>query len=428
MSKAPTPKIETKKHKARLERDQNQKRIYLIIASIIFASIILVLVYGAIDQTILKYRKPVAKVEDQVIRSNDFIKMVKFQRYQLNQQALQYDSLRQLFASDPNSSSQFDSYLQQIQTQMENSEVLGSQVLDTMINDLVISQYANENNITVNDAEVTEALQDQFGYYPEGSPTPENTSIPYATSTLSPAQYAIITATPAVEPTLAVEANETVVAEITPETPVEEPTEEPTATPYTSEAYQTNYQNMITRFAEIDFTESDIFQLLRTQLISEKVSDAVVTGIETSEEQVWARHILVATLEEALAVKLQLDNGEDFAALAAELSTDTSNKDIGGDLSWFGKDVMDPAFEEAAFALNIGEISNPVQSQFGYHIIQLIGKEVRPLSSSKIQQLEQTAFTEWLNAQKETLTIERFDNVWMKIVPTVPEFMDQPTQ
>jgi parvulin-like peptidyl-prolyl isomerase len=123
-----------------------------------------------------------------------------------------------------------------------------------------------------------------------------------------------------------------------------------------------------------------------------------------------------------------LNNGEDFAALAAELSTDTSNKDNGGDLSWFGKNVMDPAFEEAAYALNIGEISNPVQSQFGYHLIQLLGKEVRPLSSSKIQQLEQTAFSEWLTAQKEALNIEKFDSVWQKIVPTVPAFMEQSAQ
>ncbi len=396
MTKAPAPKIVTKKHKARLERDQHMRRIYLIVASVIFALIILVLVYGAIDQTILKFRKPVAKVEDQVIRSNDFIKMVKFQRYQLNQQALQYDSLKQLFASDPNNAAQFDSYLQQIQSQMENSELMGSQVLDTMINDLVINRYANENNITVSDEEVNKSLQDQFGYYPDGTPTPEATASPYATSTLNPTQYAIVTATPKIEATLAVEPTETLVSEITPETPVEAPTEAPTevptevptATPYTSDAYQTNYKDMLTRFADIDFTENDIIKLIHTQLISQKVSDSVVTGIETSEEQVWARHILVATLEEALAVKLRLDNGEDFAALAAELSTDSSNKDSGGDLGWFGKNVMDPAFEEAAFALTIGEISNPVQSQFGYHIIQSLGKEVRPLSSSKIQQLE----------------------------------------
>jgi peptidyl-prolyl cis-trans isomerase D len=428
MSKSSTSKIVTKKHKARLERDNQQRKMYIIIAAVIFAAIILVLVYGVIDQTVLQYKKPVAKVGDQVIRADDFITMVKFQRYQLNQQAYQYQSLQQLFASDPNNASQFDSYIQQIKAQMDNSQALGGQVLDTMINDVIINKYAKENGITVTDEEVKKALQDQFGYYPEGTPTPANTPTLYATSTLNPTQKAIITETPTLEPTTTLEPTVVNEAEATPQAPTEVPTAMPTATAYTESAYQENYQAMITRFSEIDFTENDILKLMHNQLISEKVKAAVVTDVPSSEEQVWARHILVATLEEALAVKQRLNNGEDFAALAAELSTDTATKDKGGDLGWFGKGVMDPAFEEAAYGLQVGEISNPVQSQFGYHIIQLLGKEIRPQSTSRIQQLEQTAFSDWLTAQKAEITIEKYDNVWQKIVPTTPSFMDQPAQ
>jgi len=428
MSKASSPKIISKKHKARLERDNQQRRLFLIIASVIFASVILVLVYGVLDQTVLQFRKPVAKVENQVIRANDFITMVKFQRYQLNQQALQYESLKQLFASDPNNASQFDTYIQQIQSQMDNSELLGSQILDTMINDVVINRYAAENGITVTDDEVKKALQDQFGYYPEGTPTPVDTPTPYATSTLNPTQKAIITEIPTLEPSPTLEPTLTNETEVTPQAPTEIPTEIPTPTAYTENAYQENYQSMITRFSEIGFTEADILKLMRNQLISEKVKESVVIGIQSSEEQVWARHILVATLEEALAVKQRLNNGEDFAALAAELSTDTGTKDRGGDLGWFGRSVTDPAFEEATYGLQVGEISNPVQSQSGYHIIQLLGKEVRPQTASKIQQLEQTAFSDWLTAQKANLTIEKYDKVWQKIVPTTPAFSAQSTQ
>lgn len=89
------------------------------------------------------------------------------------------------------------------------------------------------------------------------------------------------------------------------------------------------------------------------------------------QEEIHASHILVATEEEAKAIKAQLDDGADFAALAKEKSIDPGAAN-GGDLGFFSKGMMVAPFEQAAFALtDIGEISDPVQSQFGWHIIRL---------------------------------------------------------
>lgn len=87
-------------------------------------------------------------------------------------------------------------------------------------------------------------------------------------------------------------------------------------------------------------------------------------------EQVRASHILVKTKEEADEIKKQLDEGADFATLAKEKSTDTGSAANGGDLGFFGEGEMVEAFEKAAFSMKIDEISDPIKSDFGYHIIK----------------------------------------------------------
>lgn len=89
-------------------------------------------------------------------------------------------------------------------------------------------------------------------------------------------------------------------------------------------------------------------------------------------EQVEARHILVETREEAEEILSQLQAGGDFAALAKEHSLDTNNKDTGGNLGLFPKGVMETAFEEAAFTLPKGGISQPVETRHGFHVIEVL--------------------------------------------------------
>jgi foldase protein PrsA len=132
-------------------------------------------------------------------------------------------------------------------------------------------------------------------------------------------------------------------------------------------------------------TETDVQNILRQQIVIEKavapnvhVSDADVASYFAKNHtlldkpaQVRARHILVADEATAEMIYKKLKAGGDFIALARQYSTDPSTKDKGGELGFFGRGQMVPAFQNAAFALPVGAISEPVKSPFGWHIIQV---------------------------------------------------------
>ena len=124
------------------------------------------------------------------------------------------------------------------------------------------------------------------------------------------------------------------------------------------------------------------------------------------EQEVHARHILVATEAEADAVEKRLKAGEDFAKIAKELSKDTGSD--GGDLGWFTREKVVPAFADAAFKLKPGEVSPPIKSEFGWHVIQVLGvrntqfppfDQVKNQVTSYVVQKAQTEYVE--NLRKE---------------------------
>jgi peptidyl-prolyl cis-trans isomerase C len=97
------------------------------------------------------------------------------------------------------------------------------------------------------------------------------------------------------------------------------------------------------------------------------------------EQEVRARHILVEGEDEAKKVQARVKGGEDFAKVAAEVSKDPGSKSDGGDLGFFTRDRMVEPFAETAFKLDAGQISDPVKTQFGWHVIRLEEKRTQPI-------------------------------------------------
>jgi peptidyl-prolyl cis-trans isomerase C len=133
-----------------------------------------------------------------------------------------------------------------------------------------------------------------------------------------------------------------------------------------------------------------------------------------SEQEVHARHILVPTEDEAKAIEVELKNGADFAKLAKEKSKDPGAAD-GGDLGYFTKDQMVPEFADVAFKLDKGQISDPVHTQFGWHIIKVEDKRTKPTPTfdqvkGQLQNyVEHRAQAELVQNLRKNATIERLD-------------------
>jgi len=144
-----------------------------------------------------------------------------------------------------------------------------------------------------------------------------------------------------------------------------------------------------------------------------KVYDEAVKQMG-GEQEVHARHILVATEDEAKAIEAELKKGADFAAVAKEKSKDPGAAD-GGDLGYFTKDQMVPEFADAAFKLDKGQISDPVHTQFGWHVIKVEDKRTKPtptfdqVKAQLANYVEHRAQAEMVENLRKNATIERLD-------------------
>src|ERR1700723_1100281 len=146
----------------------------------------------------------------------------------------------------------------------------------------------------------------------------------------------------------------------------------------------------------------------------------------TGEQEVHARHILVETEDEAKAVEEELKKGADFAELAKKKSKDPGASD-GGDLGFFTKDQMVPEFSAVAFALEPGKISDPVKSQFGWHIIKVEEKRDRkPPDFAQVKAQIETYVTRKAQADyvaklRESAKVERMDKADATAADAKPE-------
>ena len=368
----------TKKEIRLSKKVQRQRQMILIAVAIVGFVIVVLLAFGFYQEYMAKPAEPVAVVGDVPIRTDAYQKMVRYYRSNLkNQLALLQEQLARLDPNDESTqfmSQYYQQNIEELQNQIMDSQTLGQQALDDMIDDESIRQEAARRGIVVTPEEVQLEIETQFGYE-RNPPTPTPTPI---------------TTTVTITPT-------------------------PTVAPMTLARFQEMYATTLKTLRErAGFSEKDFRRIFEIMLLRQKLEEAMSQDLPTIADQVHARQIQVENEEKAEAIMTLLDETADeasaldalrlllaeegevkteeeiraekdpqelltqlresedsFAFLAQNFSLDTSNKDQGGDLGWFSKDQMVPEFEEAAFSTPAGEISQPVETQFGWHVISV---------------------------------------------------------
>ena len=466
------PQIENRREtRLRARERERNLRLTLIIGGIVGVALLLVL-FGVVNELIIKPNSVLAQVENETIITRDFWQQARLRQSELENQRLRL----QVFAQQFGDSSLFASQIASINSTLASPLTLGTQVLNDMIEDAALRIKAPEVGVAVTAEEVDETLREEVARG-QGALTE-----PQATATAD----AVIEATATAEsftPTPAQSPEDDAIGPPPESPPDDPPTPEP-PTALTDALYQEGLGTLEENLREnAGMSLASYREVIRARLLRTKMSETISQDLVfTTEEQARVRHILIAVdpepedappptetppaepesgdengestaapaaettagvaaeddedsspppLDEwnpdtnndgrvddaeALAFALTLHqrilDGEDFADLALRFSNDPGSGSQGGDLGWAGRGRYVPEFDEAVFSLEVGEISALVKTSFGYHIIEVLERDdEQPKEENSLQQEYAEAFQTWLLEQVLSLNIDRPDNL-----------------
>jgi parvulin-like peptidyl-prolyl isomerase len=340
----------TRRQLSRHEREQRMRA--MVISGVIVALVLVVIIpaVGYYREVLTKGSQPLVTVAGEPIVLDDFEKLYGFRSAMIDAQLGQ---LQQFAASQPSKPGAPNPFAQQLQQLQQQRSELDNDLVDEMVDQKLVEQEAARRNVQVTRADEDAFITREFGDQPQ--PTPQ------------------------ASPTA-------------PASPV------PTVDPFAR--LQTTLTNIRT------MNEDDYRRLVvHPSLLGDKLQSDFAKQVPGAEPQIHARHILVDTEEGAQAAVGDIQRGVPFEEVARRVSKDESNKDKGGDLGWFGKGKMVPQFEDAAFTMQPGQLSQPIRSGFGWHVIQVLEKDDNhPIDDARRNELAEKAYREWLDKTKDDLS------------------------
>lgn len=431
---AETPKSRARsEYTSRAEREARIQRWIIRGTAIVVGVIVLVIATTIILDQIIIPNQTAATVNGKNISVREFQNRVRLERV-LNNERLQrvIDQFRLFGLSDEELNNQVNQLFTNVEpyrtwfTEMDIADQMGLRVINEMIADEIVRIKAAELGVTISEADIQKQIDQFFGFDAdavaemESSATAEATAEVTATVEPSPTPTAYVSPTP----------SPTRTPTLTPEfTPTASVTPGPTGTPQPTlsaaerrEQYSSAVDNFLRQFRSATGLGEDAFRAyFEVQALRAAVRDAVTPEITKLSPHADIRHILVDTEEQANDVIAALNSGDSFADLAAALSKDPGSGSRGGELGWAPILNYVKPFTDAVRDAAIGEIVGPVQSEFGYHIIQVRAREDREVTDSQLEQFKEAAFAAWLEDQRnsEAFQTETF-SIWANNVPDTP--------
>jgi parvulin-like peptidyl-prolyl isomerase len=170
--------------------------------------------------------------------------------------------------------------------------------------------------------------------------------------------------------------------------------------------------HLINLLSSNNLTLSEFQPIIYGDYLHQLVAAKLAKSVKHYQLKVRASHILIAANNKKLAEKVfaMATSGQNFAKLAKKYSTDKSSAVKGGDLGYFAKGAMVPAFDKAVFSMKVGQFKL-VKSQFGWHIIKLTGRKNAKLTATEYAQAQQQAFNTWLTKEESAIHVERIMDV-----------------
>ncbi|HEV2126406.1 MAG TPA: peptidylprolyl isomerase [Chloroflexota bacterium] len=351
----------------RAEKEQVKGRLAFLGLSAVVALALLLMGGALLWDKVVVARQPVLRVDGQAVPLQHYAALLSYRRNVLQNEFMQASEM----ASQPTppgtdpSQNFMATYgrqrMQQIQGMLPN---LDSQLLEELIGQHLIRAEAQKRNITVTPADIEKELKLMVGYQ-----EPEAASSAGTDGAAAPP---------------------------------------PAARARGAETFESKFKEYrrLTGGSEALIRADVENQFLRREF-EKQLADAV----PTRAEQIKVSHILVQDEETAKQALQRIRNGEPFAAVAAELSLDPGTKDKGGELGWFSRGLLAKEFEDAAFALQPGQISDVVKTNFGWHIILLQDRDPnRELEGQSLSAVKQRALPQWLEQEEKNHKIERLLN------------------